>query len=384
MLVVTGAGASANLGVDNTALPMMKGWAADLVPRLGAAGGQLGLGSDTDGPAFEAIIGRFLKFANSLDAVTQLGFLGDTHNLSSVNGPMTPSGGNFSNWLSAAQGNVFGINRGIWESLWENFGRNRIDTQKADRAYGALHSLIRESREGDMPCYIAHATTNFDTAIEVAIEESDYPNTELLNGFANTSGYGRQRWSPNLLTTARTDSDGRIPVVHLHGAVGWYYDPANKNLIQRRPTDDGYDDRMTPALLLPDDTKRPDAFPGPLFEVWEQFIILLQQATHVFMIGHSLHDAHLVKAISEAGKPTAVMSLGKATIVTPNDAPSPLPLGHPSRLPRPMQWELLDPKESDRIERLIPGASVIPGQFGEGALASDFDAETFTKFLDRN
>lgn len=386
VLIITGAGASANLGVDDKALPMMKGWATDLVPRLGYAARQLGLTEDTDGPAFEAIIGRFLNFSNSLNAIMGSGLgplMGDQHNIVGQVNP-TPSGGNFNNWTSAAQNNVAVLNQRIWESLWENFGRDRVDSEKADNAYGALHDLIRESSDGGAPCYIAHATTNFDTAIEVAIQESTRPNTELLDGFTPGSGNARPRWAPNLLTANRLDSDGRIPVVHLHGAVGWYYDPNNRNLILRRPSDDGYDDRLTPALLLPDDTKRPDLFTTPLAEVWEQFIILLRQATHVFMIGHSLHDEHLVKAINEAKVPTAVMSLGKATVVTPGKETSTMPLGHPSRRPRALQWDLLDNDEASRIKSKIRGASVIPGRFGEGALAADFDVDTFTKFLDRN
>jgi NAD-dependent SIR2 family protein deacetylase len=384
VLIITGAGASSHLGVDDTALPMMKGWAADLIPRLGFAADQLGLTAATDGPAFEAIIGRFLNFSNSLNAVaaSTLGpLMGDQTNIVG-NAGRNASGGNFNAWLSTAQNNVAVLNLRVWESLWENFGRDRIDSEKADSAYTALHALIRESSGGDQPCYIAHATTNFDTAIEVAIQESK--GLELLDGFAPASGNARQRWAPNLLTASRLDSDARIPVVHLHGAVGWYYDPADRNLVQRRPSDDRLDDRMTPALLLPDDTKRPDLFPAPLAEVWEQFIILLREATHVFMIGHSLHDEHLVKAVNEAKVATAVMSLGKASVVTPAKESSPMPLGHPSRRPRPVQWDLLDPTEADRIKRKIRGASVIPGQFGEGALSSDFDADAFTKFLDRN
>lgn len=382
VLIITGAGASANLGVDDTALPMMKGWAADLVPRLGFVADQLGLTENTDGLNFEAIIGRFLNFSNALDSVTatNLGaLLGDQTNVVG-NAGRNVSGGNFALWAGTAQSNVAIFNQRLWESLWENFGRDRIDGSKADRAYSALHALIRESGEEGQPCYIAHATTNFDTAIEVAIQESI--GLELLDGFTQVSGNARQRWAPNLLTASRLDSDARVPVAHLHGAVGWYFDRRDRNSIERRPSDDGLDDRMTPALLLPDDTKRPDLFPRPLVEVWEQFIILLQQATHVFMIGHSLHDQHLVKAINDAKVPTAVMSLGKASVVT--SGKENMPLGHPSRRPRAVQWDLQNPGEDARIKEAIPGAVVVLGNFGEGQLSADLDADAFTKWLDRN
>ena len=365
---------------------MLRTW----LPRLGFAGHEMGLNEETDGPAFEAILGRYLKFANSLDAIASFGFMGDQTKVVGE-GPRSPTSGNFAAWLPTAQGNVSTFNRRLWESLWENFGRDRIDSAKADNAYTKLHELIRSSREGNMPCYIAHATTNFDTAIEVAIQESDYPNTELLDGFAVISGNARPRWAPNLLTHSRTLHDGRIPVVHLHGAVGWYYDPRDQNLIQRRPSDDGYDERLTPALLLPDDTKNPDSFPAPLAEVWEQFKILLREATHIFVIGHSLHDEHLVKAIVEAERPTAVMTLGEQ--ITLSSARS-RNLSHVAQAvlgdalaveDARKRWAVFDPEAVNQIKQLIPNALVIPGAFGsKNALSADFDMESFTKFLDRN
>lgn len=381
VLIITGAGASANLGVDDTALPMMKGWAADLIPRLGYAASQLGLTLETDGPAFEAIIGRFLNFSRALPAVQALGFMGDLTNLFGA-APPQASGANFAAWNSTAQQNIALMNTRLWESLWENFGRDRVDSEKADNAYSALHYLIRESRgDGLEPCYIAHVTTNFDPAIEVAVQESTYPGTVLLDGFAPASGNARPKWAPNLLTAGRLDSDGRIPVVHIHGAVGWYFEASDQNRILRRPSDDDYDPRLLPALLLPDDTKRPDLFPAPLVQVWEQFQNLLREATHVFVIGHSLHDAYLVNAINDAKVPTAVMTLGKASITAGS---STKPLGHPSQQRRVTQWDIRDSKEAERIKKAIPGATMIPGDFGRGADHPDFDTDTFTKWLDRN
>lgn len=372
VLIITGAGASTNLGANNTVLPMMKGWAADLIPRLGYAGHELGINEDTDGPAFEAIIGRFLKFANSLDAVAALGFMGDQTNVVGE-GPRSGSNGNFASWLAAARNNVSALNRQLWVSLWENFGRERVDSEKAVAAYGTLHDLIRQSSDDGEPCYIAHVTTNFDTAIEVAIQESADSRVELLDGFTAASGNARSRWAPNLLTASRLDTDARIPVAHLHGAVGWYYDQRDTNRIERRPSDDDYDDRLTPALLLPDDTKNPDSFTAPLAEVWEQFRILLSGATHVFVIGHSLHDEHLVKALKEAEVPTAVMTLAE-------------PSERVSSSKRVTGWDILDKSEVQRIESVIPGAVVIPGAFGAGYNDGDpdFDAGSFTKWLDRN
>lgn len=395
MLIITGAGASANLGVDDTALPMMKGWAADLIPRLGYAAGQLGLTPETDGPAFEAIIGRLLNFSRALPAIEALGFMGE---LTSLFGDQPgSSGGNFLAWQSTARTNIQGLNTRLWESLWQNFGRDRIDNDKADNAYSALHDLIRDSRDdGPEPCYISHVTTNFDPAIEVAVQESNYPNTELLDGFTPGSGNARPRWAPNLLTANRLDSDGRIPVVHIHGAVGWYFDPNDENRIQRRPSDDDYDDRLSPALLLPDDTKRPDLFPAPLVQVWEQFQVLLREATHVFVIGHSLHDDHLVRAIKAAKVPTAVMSLGSRITSDPTVSEerknrlAAAKLGDQGSAKDALayilegQWVLRDRSEADRIMQAIPDAVVIPGAFGSGEPGGDFDIAAFTKWLDRN
>jgi hypothetical protein len=395
VLVITGAGASANLGVDDTALPMMGGWADDLIPRLGYAAGQLGLAPNTDGPTFEQIIGRFLNSSRSLPAVEALGFMGEMTNL--LGNTPGSSGGNFLAWQSTARTNIESLNQQLWESLWRNFGRRRVDGKKAGAAYGALHDLIRESRgEDGSPCYIAHVTTNFDPAIEMAIGVSTYPSTEPLDGFAASTGYGRPRWAPNLLTTGRANSDGRIPVVHIHGAVGWYFDPDDENVIQRRPSDDDFDPRLSPALLLPDDTKRPDLFPVPLIQVWEQFQILLREATHVFVMGHSLHDTYLVNAIKDAAKPTAVMSLGsritsESTVAEERkNRLAAAKLGDQGSAKDALayilegQWVLRDRSEADRIRQAIPDAVVIPGAFGSGEPGGDFDTAAFTKWIDRN
>jgi hypothetical protein len=251
MMVITGAGASANLGADDTALPMMAGWAADLVPRLGFAANQLGITVETDGPQFEAIIGRLLSFANSLPAVANLAFMGEQTNVVG-DGPRNGTGVQFQQWHNAAVSNNDAIMRALWKSLYERFGCDRIDDDKAIYAYTSLHRVIRESFPEHSPHYIVHATTNFDAAIEVAIQASPDLNTELLDGFATAAGNARPRWAPNLFSAGRLDSDGRIPVLHLHGAVGWYFDERDPNIIRRRPTNEPLDDRLTPALLLPE------------------------------------------------------------------------------------------------------------------------------------
>lgn len=367
MMVITGAGASANLGADKTALPMMKGWAADLVPRLGFAANQLGLTEETDGPAFEAIIGRLLAFANALPAVANLAFMGEQTNVVG-NGPRNGTGVQFNQWHNAAISNNAAIIRTIWASLYESFGRDRIDDDKASYAYSSLHRLIRNSFPEKAPHYITHATTNFDAAIEVAIQASTEPFVELLDGFVPASGNARPRWAPNLFSASRLDSDGRIPVLHLHGAVGWYYDTQDPNVIRRQPTDEPLDDRLVPALLLPDDTKRPDLFPAPLAEVWAQFEILLRDATHVFIVGHSLHDEHLVRAVKASEKPTAVLVLAE-------------PDSHG-------KWKVKYPEQKDEMMSKLPKATLIPGNFGRGYGRDDeipdFDEDVFTKWVDRN
>lgn len=361
ILVLTGAGASVNLGVGQKKVPMMSSWASDLVTKLGARADQIGLRPDMPGEDFEKALGSFLAFEKALPLTQPLAHLG---------APGAPSQRvtmGFADWFHTATSSVEQIRKDLLANLFENFGRDQIDDAKAARTYAKLHAALRkadgsvlqseEDRKLAAESYIVHATTNYDTAIETAIQADAH--LQLVDGFTSRAGLGSETYTPEVLTGATADSTSLIPVVHLHGAVGWYY--RQDGSVTRRPADDGYDDRQIPALLLPDATKVPEGFESPARETWAQFLALLQSSTHAFVIGHSLHDAHVLTALKNANVSTAV-------------------LVHSAKAPIG-SFELPNTGEPDRIRGLLGDVALIPGDFGSSIYATDFEEQRVVEWL---
>jgi hypothetical protein len=92
-----------------------------------------------------------------------------------------------------------------------------------------------------------------------------------------------------------------------------------------------------PGLLLPDPDKDYSELPA-LNDMWAEFDTLVQAASHVMVLGHSLHDPRLVQHLHGA-RNLAV------TIYLP---PTPATLT----------------AEVERVRSLLPSAVVIPMAFG--------------------
>jgi hypothetical protein len=173
----------------------------------------------------------------------------------------------------------------LHRSLYQEFGADRISAERAQNAYGALldHLPNRES--------VVFVTTNYDPAIEIALEAMGH---EVATGFRRRPGRtpvllpeGTVNWKDN--------HQGRVPVLHLHGAVGWYEQDGQ---VVSQYADQAYNDSLgTPVVLYPDPEKDPtrDAIVQAL---WTEFDHALADATHVLVLGHSLHDPALVRKLA--------------------------------------------------------------------------------------
>jgi hypothetical protein len=229
------------------------------------------------------------------------------------------------------------IMAGINVSLFSMFSAAKIDEDLAIDAYGNLLESLGS------PDDLMVVTTNYDPAAEIALTGlGRRPDT----GFDRPPGRAPILNPHGLVQSVRQRADA-IGVLHLHGAVGWY---ENEGVVYEQHQDQPFNDTLgRPVVLYPDPNKDPtrDALVQAL---WEEFDEALDGATHVLVLGHSLHDPALVGKLRVAAQSAnvAICVLG---------GPGEPSAGEPALL--------ADPKDADRVLKLVPGRSnVIPIQFG--------------------
>jgi len=100
---------------------------------------------------------------------------------------------------------------------------------------------------------------------------------------------------------------------------------------------------------------------APHKQVWDQFVQLCQASTHIIVLGHSLHDKHLVDALRAPEKPVAII-----VYATNYDA------------------EGFDDKTHEfatKFSTLLPDAVCIPGRFGGESEGSDIEPHKLGEWL---
>jgi hypothetical protein len=254
---------------------MMQGWAADLCDRLANHVDLLGLRRDMTGEQFEDRLGAFLRFTRSLRDVASYPRAG-------LATPAEPTQ-TIEAWFNQAAGTAQEINRSILESLHELFSGTRVHRTPAEQAYGPLLRALQVER-------LTYVTTNYDLAGEIALEalgKRPYAGVD-------------QAWSPGdpqlvHLDDLLANDTTRTPVLHLHGRVDWYTTDEGQ-LVAVDPNAPFNPSLGTPALLLPDPDKVYDDFVTQT--IWRHFEVALGQATHVLVLGHSLNDTQLLRALT--------------------------------------------------------------------------------------
>jgi SIR2-like domain len=325
-VLVTGAGAACNFGRDGVELPLMSRWAELLCDKLDESeerlAENLGLRRDMLGPEFEEALGAFLRWDEFRVLDERFKGLGGN-----VPGEIF---GNVPEARANAAARAARIMEIINHSLYDEFGARRIDGAAASDAYTTLFELM-----GGKP--LAVVTTNYDHSIEMAFEQMEY---RADTGFQSEATGFAPVLRPLGLVERIADNDRAIPVLHLHGAVGWYEEDGE--------VVDHYKDRPfnptlgKPAVLYPDPRKDPtrDAMVQAL---WDEFRGAMVKAFNVLVIGHSLNDPALVEALNDASEHCEVavcIHLGAET--TTEDA---------------------ERKTNGVMER-IPNVTVLPAEFG--------------------
>jgi hypothetical protein len=284
LLLILGAGASRNLGKDGP-MPLMADWSAALSEALDLA--EEGLSSachltpGLSGPEFEENLGLLLKWEQVRDLEERFQQLGG----------QTPN--NIPNGARDARSNqarrMAAIKSVVNRTLYEQFGQQRIDDAKSVAAYKALLKRL-----GDPELIVA--TTNYDRAAETALETL---GRDVSTGFSSAP-----RRTPVLEPEGLVLNRGpKTPVIHLHGAVGWYReeDP-DDNTVKEHPADLRYNDTLgIPVVLYPNPDKDPTS-DATVSRLWSEFHSAVDLADRILVMGHSLHDPALVKALEEASR----------------------------------------------------------------------------------
>lgn len=171
-------------------------------------------------------------------------------------------------------------------TLFTLFGAKAIDERAAIETYSQLLALFPSLG-------LSVVTTNYDPAAEIALSGLGFsPDT----GFRRVPGRAPVL-DPDGLVQRAAGQDSATPVIHLHGAVGWY---EHDGAVHEHYHDQPFDAKLgRPVVLYPDPEKDPtrDAVVQTL---WREFDSALEISTHVLVIGHSLHDGALINKLRQA------------------------------------------------------------------------------------
>ncbi len=183
-----------------------------------------------------------------------------------------------------------GVMRTVNLTLFEQFGQGKVDDDRAAQAYGALFSHFDDDR-------LIVATTNYDRSAEAGLE--------ALGKNVDTGFRHRTSRTPTLEPAGLVaDREDQTPVIHLHGAVGWY---EQDGTVVDYYGDQPYREALgAPVVLYPDPDKDPTA-DALVSLLWLEFREALEEASSVLVIGHSLHDPALVRELNPIGSAKPVL-----------------------------------------------------------------------------
>jgi SIR2-like domain len=318
LLLVTGAGASHNLGQPDNPLPLMPEWANALCTALNDAEPGLAnrcrLSEGMDSEQFEEALGELLRWE-------QMKYLNGTF------AEMTDNPGPFREFDGSATRRLAVVRLAINQTLYAQFGQARVDDTRATEAYRKLLERFGGVER------LVFATTNYDRSCEAALSSLGmHPDA----GFRAADSESLPRLEvTNLVASAKEEN--RTACLHLHGAVGWYQEDGI--VYDYKGSHDFNETLGAPVVLYPDPEKDPTS-DAHVAALWDEFRLALSVTDHVLVLGHSLHDPALIKAIRDA-KPSRVA----VTFFASNEPEN-------------------ERAEVERIEQIFPGASVIGMEFG--------------------
>lgn len=300
LVIVTGAGASQPFGNPNlpiglgtSTMPLMKDWSDSLVKKLDTSGigsELVGLSNNLTGLEFENRLGHFLRV---------MSIFPELESILEPSAKWDPSGlelGRLQSWHTNTNRRLKDAITIIRESLYENFGWERTLPSAATEAYRRLLEALSTSSSQR----VVYATTNYDRIGEAALDRIG-----RRTDCGERSHYAPPGYGPELVL----DPEGLLggmprftPVLHLHGAVGWYRRPGEE-AIYVAGGGSYSEDQGIPVVMLPDPNKDYDA-DRVIQTIWTEFRQALRRAKKVLVLGHSLNDGSLVRALVDEVTPT--------------------------------------------------------------------------------
>jgi hypothetical protein len=291
LLLITGAGASRNLSVDSERpMLLMTDWRERLCADIGDGLAQsTGLDRAETGEQFEETLGALFRYREQmLPLGERFVNLARKDLVGDMRGPAR-----FDQGLKQIKVNIDKLMAALHKSLFREFGPKRINAELAVKAYDDLLDVLTGA--GSEPPSVICATTNYDRSLEIALEKM---GRTVRTGFA-ASRYLTPTLDPQGLGAFDLGSTG---LLYLHGAVGWY---KKNDVITSQAADQDFNPTLgDPAVLYPSTNK--DIEKSETRELWTEFDAAIEEASHIFILGHGLNDDHLVAALREATCPIAV------------------------------------------------------------------------------
>jgi hypothetical protein len=330
VVLITGAGASTKLGRDSD-LPMMPGLSRVLYEALNAKQPHLAdailLEKDMNGPDFEEALGLLFRWRDGRKLNERFSSLG----FAQLKGAQMRGSDQQQRW-AAEEEHLKTALRVIDETLFSVFGSDEIEPSKAKSAYQWLFEQMGGLQEFDLMC----ATTNYDPSLEMALRMLDI-DPDL--------GFRGEEWETKSLNADAIEPWKRTALLHLHGAVGWYR-RGDGEVIPHGKNERLNESLGRPAILYPDPDKDPAE--GATRDLWQVLRNTMNDASHLLVLGHSLHDPPLVQLVR-----TADADLDTRVGVVVRSA----------RKGKGNHFEVLDTQLEELVGQQLPNATVIRGSF---------------------
>lgn len=307
------------------------------------------------GEEFEARLGKFLRDFEAFGRINDL--LGPSVRFQDF-GPGTQvmtGQGVMGQWHSQAVGHLSQIADLIHESLYESFADAATDLDTAAQAYqGLFHSLGL----GGPDSRLVYATTNYDTIGEQAIQRSGgHPDR------GQPPSLEHQGEHPLVIPGLLDGLPRYVPVMHLHGRVGWYRRDGRVYGANVFKHQQGFG---IPVVMLPDPDKVCDQ-DDIIIAMWREFSGALARAKRVFVLGHSLNDRYLLRALVQNVEP-----LDRIAVTVLADKADP---GRPDESATPVRA---------KVSQVLGNAAIIPIRFGSSVDAGSPGIRTWTDKLASN